>query len=60
MFAAVSVSAIALLYGISPRWFAQAFLGIAELNLPHTCRVLGLPAAGVSGQMKTLGIRHPG
>ena len=33
MFAAVAVSAIALLYGVSPHWFALAFLGIPELNL---------------------------
>ena len=29
----VAVSIIALLYGISPRWFAATFLGITDLNL---------------------------
>jgi Domain of unknown function (DUF4345) len=29
----VAVSIIALLYGISPRWFATTFLGITDLNL---------------------------
>ncbi len=33
IFAFVVVSIIALLYGISPGWFAQTFLGISELNL---------------------------
>jgi len=27
------ITCIALLYGISPRWFARTFLGVAELNL---------------------------
>ncbi|MDY6941941.1 MAG: DUF4345 domain-containing protein [Pseudomonadota bacterium] len=27
------VSMIALLYGLSPQWFARTFLGIAELNV---------------------------
>ena len=29
----VAVSIIALLYGMSPRWFAATFLGITDLNL---------------------------
>jgi hypothetical protein len=45
IFAFVAVSIIALLYGISPRWFARTFLGVAELdlNLAHILRaVMGL------------------
>jgi len=29
----VMVAIIALLYGVSPQWFARTFLGIVELNL---------------------------
>jgi hypothetical protein len=29
----VMVAIIALLYGVSPHWFARTFLGIVELNL---------------------------
>jgi hypothetical protein len=39
------VVVIALLYGISPRWFARSFLGVADLNpnLAHILRaVMGL------------------
>jgi len=39
------VSIIALLYGVSPTWFAQTFLGISELdlNVAHILRaVMGL------------------
>jgi hypothetical protein len=39
------VTVIALLYGVSPRWFASTFLGVAELNLnlTHILRaVMGL------------------
>lgn len=45
IFAFVTVSAIALLYGVSPRWFAAAFLGVDELDpdLAHILRaVMGL------------------
>jgi hypothetical protein len=31
--ASVAVTIIALLYGISPAWYASTFLGIADLNL---------------------------
>ncbi|WP_422378026.1 DUF4345 domain-containing protein [Roseibium sp.] len=36
------VSAIALLYGISPSWFAQSFLGISELpvDFAHILRAV--------------------
>jgi hypothetical protein len=42
IFAFVVVSIIALLYGISPRWFAQTFLDINELNVSgaHILRAL--------------------
>lgn len=42
MFAAIAVSAIALLYGVSPHWFARAFLGIPELslNVAHILRAV--------------------
>jgi Domain of unknown function (DUF4345) len=42
MFAAVAVSVIALAYGVSPRWFARAFLGISELdlNVAHILRAV--------------------
>ena len=33
IFSFVAVSIFALLYGISPRWFAATFLGITDLNL---------------------------
>ena len=45
IFAFCVVSIIALLYGVSPRWFAQTFLGISELdlNVAHILRaVMGL------------------
>jgi uncharacterized protein YacL len=45
IFAFVAVSIIALLYGVSPHWFARTFLGVAELdlNLAHILRaVMGL------------------
>jgi hypothetical protein len=29
----VMVAIIALLYGVSPQWFARTFLGVVELNL---------------------------
>jgi Domain of unknown function (DUF4345) len=35
----VAVSIIALLYGISPRWFAATFLGIPDLN-PNVAHIL--------------------
>ncbi len=41
----VMVSIIALLYGVSPQWFAHTFLGVAELdlNFAHILRaVMGL------------------
>ena len=41
----VTVSIIALLYGISPQWFARTFLGVEDLNLnvAHILRaVMGL------------------
>ena len=41
----VAVSIIALLYGISPRWFAQTFLNVPEmpLDFAHILRaVMGL------------------
>lgn len=33
IFAAVVVSIIALLYGVSPQWFAQTFLDVPEVSL---------------------------
>jgi hypothetical protein len=33
LFAFAAVSVIALLYGISPRWFANTFLDIPEIPL---------------------------
>jgi hypothetical protein len=41
----VMVSIIALLYGVSPQWFARTFLGVVDLNLnvAHILRaVMGL------------------
>ncbi len=43
--AAATVACIALCYGVNPRWFAQTFLGVSELNLnlAHILRaVMGL------------------
>jgi len=42
VFAFLVVSIIALLYGISPQWFAQTFLGISELdlNIAHILRAV--------------------
>lgn len=42
IFAFVVVSIIALLYGISPKWFTQTFLDINELNISsaHILRAL--------------------
>jgi len=45
IFAFVAVSVIALLYGVSPQWFASAFLGVSDLdaNIAHILRaVMGL------------------
>ncbi len=45
IFAFCAVSIIALLYGVSPRWFAVTFLGIPELDIDfaHILRsVMGL------------------
>lgn len=38
--ASSTIFVVALLYGVSPRWFAAAFLGVAELdaNLSHILR----------------------
>ena len=33
IFAFVAVGIIALLYGVSPQWFAQTFLDVSELSL---------------------------
>ena len=33
------VAAIALLYGVSPRWFARSFLGVVDLN-PNVAHIL--------------------
>ena len=41
----VVVAGIALLYGVSPRWFASSFLGVADLdrNVAHILRaIMGL------------------
>jgi len=42
VFAFFAVTVIGLLYGISPQWFAQTFLGISEidLNIAHILRAL--------------------
>lgn len=40
-----SVAAIALLYGVSPKWFSETFIGVAALNpnIAHILRaVMGL------------------
>lgn len=45
IFAFVAVSVIALLYGVSPQWFARVFLDMPELdkNITHILRaVMGL------------------
>jgi hypothetical protein len=45
IFAFCAVAVIALLYGVSPQWFAQRFLGLADLDpgLAHILRaVMGL------------------
>ncbi|MGE5369815.1 MAG: DUF4345 family protein, partial [Chloroflexota bacterium] len=45
IFAFCAVSVIALLYGVSPQWFARSFLGLADLDagLAHILRaVMGL------------------
>lgn len=45
IFAFVAVAIIALLYGLSPNWFAQTFLDVEKLdaNLAHILRaVMGL------------------
>jgi hypothetical protein len=45
IFAAAIVAVIALLYGVSPQWFARTFLGLPEIdrNLAHILRaVMGL------------------
>lgn len=42
VFAFLTVSVIALMYGISPKWFAQTFLGITDLdlNIAHILRAV--------------------
>ncbi|MGJ0509037.1 MAG: DUF4345 domain-containing protein [Methylocystis sp.] len=48
VFAFVSVSAIALLYGVAPAWFAQTFLGVANIGVgcAHILRaIMGLYVA---------------
>ena len=42
IFASCTVSIIALLYGVSPQWFAQTFLDVSELdiNLAHILRAV--------------------
>ena len=42
VFACFTVSIIALLYGISPEWFAQTFFGMSELdiNIAHILRAV--------------------
>lgn len=48
VFAFVAVTTIALLYGVSPAWFARTFLDVAPLdaNLAHILRaVMGLYVA---------------
>ena len=45
IFASVGVGIIALLYGVSPQWFAKSFLGVADLdrNMAHILRaIMGL------------------
>ena len=39
----VAVTIIALLYGVSPTWFAATFLGVTDLNLnfAHILRAIG-------------------
>lgn len=42
IFAFLAVSVIALLYGVSPQWFARTYLGIAEIdvNISHILRAV--------------------
>ena len=42
MFAAIVVSIIALLYGVSPQWFAQTFLDVpvVSLDVAHILRAV--------------------
>jgi Na+-driven multidrug efflux pump len=42
LFAFIVVSVIALLYGLSPAWFARSFLGVNELNnnIAHILRAM--------------------
>ncbi len=42
IFASCAVSIIALLYGVSPQWFAQTFLDLSELdlNIAHILRAV--------------------
>ena len=45
IFTSFTVAIIALLYGVSPQWFAETFLGVTDLdlNLAHILRaVMGL------------------
>lgn len=42
IFASCTVSIIALLYGVSPQWFARTFLGLTllNINLAHILRAV--------------------
>lgn len=45
LFSFCVIAGVALLYGVSPQWFAQTFLGVAELDLDlvHILRaIMGL------------------
>ena len=56
IFSFVAVSIFALLYGISPRWYAGTFLGITDLNLKH-CPYLEGPRGPLCSSGSVLALR---
>ena len=60
--ASIVVAVIALMYGLSPQWFAQSFLGVRDLdvNLAHILRaVMGLYVGfGLFWLFSALSSRH--
>ena len=62
IFAFIVVASIALLYGVSPQWFATSFLGVADLdrNFAHILRaVTGLSiGTGLFWLFAALSNRH--
>ena len=51
VFASITVSIIALLYGVSPEWFVQIFFGITllDINLIHILRAVMCLYLGLGG-----------